>query len=57
MAEDEGLLRDQSGDGVPVHESVFKLTSRGEAYVKRLLETPLPRKVETWVFDDVEDVV
>ena len=53
-AEDEGLLRDMSDDNVPLEETVYKLTSRGEAYVKRLLETPLPRKVETWVFDDVE---
>jgi hypothetical protein len=55
MAENHDLLRDQSGDGVPVHESVFKLTSRGDAFVERLLNTPLPRKVETWVFDDGGD--
>ena len=54
LAEDEGLLRDTSPDDVPAHASIYKLTSRGEAYVKRLLSTPLPRKVETWVFDEPE---
>lgn len=38
-------------------DSTFALTPRGEAYVKRLLETPLPPKVETWVFGDGGDVV
>ena len=39
---------------VVLHEAVFELTPRGQAYVDRLLETPLPRKAETWVFDEPE---
>jgi hypothetical protein len=35
-------------------DSPFTLTPRGQAYVDRLMATPLPRKVETWVFDGPE---
>jgi hypothetical protein len=48
------LLTRDRGLRARYEDSAFFLTPRGEAYVKRLIETPLPRKAETWVFDEPE---
>jgi len=50
----DGLLNTNEHLLARIEERPFTLTPRGKAYVDRLMSTPLPRKVETWVFDDPE---
>jgi hypothetical protein len=51
-AEDAQLIYDGSKQCKRCEDTAFTLTPRGKAYVDRLMSTPLPRKVETWVFDE-----
>jgi len=53
-AYDFGLIEWLNTNVCPWYEGRFRLTPRGKAYVNRLITTPLPRKVETWVFDEQE---